>query len=279
MASADGSVEHADAVHPAGWAGGGGGAGDSREYGFVVWHVHDAERAVLGGQLPLKLFNNYVRWVWVYVQYLKQDGTNLSVDAGATCPNTPNARSVGLLPQVFTLLGVPIWDTNTITPTLTFPTDATRARILYAGLGNSAADGGWRQYFPADAYPANQYAPQKEVLLPALFTGIFTLGLNLFALVTDLDIATTWAAIGPGVRFRTRSCGVHRRYGADHRVHRRGGGRDDGGGGRRDLRGHRGEWWLRLEHLEHSGRPGSIIPKILFNPTRHLVLEAVAVIV
>ena len=52
------------------------------------------------------------------------------------------------------MLGIPIWDTNTIDVTLDFPPDATTARLLYCGLGNDAIDGGWRQYFPADAYPS-----------------------------------------------------------------------------------------------------------------------------
>ena len=56
-------------------------------------------------------------------------------------------------------------------------------------------DGGWRQYFPTDAYQPDQIAPQKEVLFPALVTGILTIGLTSFALLTDIDVATTWEAI------------------------------------------------------------------------------------
>ena len=100
-------------------------------YGTYTW----LNGSYANGQVPLKLFNNYVRWVWVYVQYLKQDGTNLSVDPGATFPNTPNAQSVGLLPQVFTVLGVPIWDTNTITPTLTFPDGRDHCADPVRGIG------------------------------------------------------------------------------------------------------------------------------------------------
>jgi hypothetical protein len=150
--------------------------------------------ALSGRQVPLKLYNNYVRWVWVYVQYLKADGTNLSLDPGATFPNTKYSRSLGLLPQIFTLLGVPLWDTNTIEVTLDFPPEATSARLLFCGLGNDAVAGGWRQYFPADAYP-DHIAPQDEVLFAALTTAIVTLGLTSFALLTDLDIATTWASV------------------------------------------------------------------------------------
>ncbi|MCI0544942.1 MAG: hypothetical protein L0Z49_10940, partial [Actinobacteria bacterium] len=150
--------------------------------------------ALSGRQLPLKLYNNYVRWVWVYVQYLKADGTNLSLNQAGTFPDTKYAQSLGLLPQIFTLLGVPIWDSNTIEVTLNFPPEATTARLLFCGLGNDAVAGGWRQYFPADAYP-DHIAPQSEVLFPALMTGILSIGLTSFALLTDLDIATTWAAI------------------------------------------------------------------------------------
>ena len=99
-----------------------------------------------------------------------------------------------MLPQIFTVLGVPIWDTNTLTKTLTFPAKAVTARILYCGLGNSAVDGGWRQYFPADAYP-NLIAPQNEVVLGACITGIFTIGLTAFALITDFAIAEAWSII------------------------------------------------------------------------------------
>jgi hypothetical protein len=150
--------------------------------------------AISGRQVPLKLYNNYVRWVWVYVQYLKADGTNLSLDPGATFPNTKFSQSLGLLPQIFTLLGVPIWDTNTIEVTLNLPPEATTARLLFCGLGNDAVAGGWRQYFPANAYP-DHIAPQDEVLFPALMTGIISIGLTSFALLTDLDIATTWASV------------------------------------------------------------------------------------
>ena len=150
--------------------------------------------ALSGRQVPLKLYNNYVRWVWVYVQYLKADGTNLSLNAGATFPNTKFSHSLGLLPQIFTLLGVPIWDSNTIEVTLDFPAEATTARLLFCGLGNDAVAGGWRQYFQADAYP-DHIAPQDEVLFPALMTGIISIGLTSFALLTDLDIATTWASM------------------------------------------------------------------------------------
>ena len=148
-----------------------------------------------GRQVPLRLYNNYVRFVWVYVQYLKADGvTNLSANSSPTAPDTAYSQSLGMLPQVFTVLGVPIWDTNTLDVTLNFPLEATSARILYCGLGNDAIDGGWRQYFPATAYP-HHIAPEAEVKIAGIITGLLCIGLSAFALLTDLDIATTWGTI------------------------------------------------------------------------------------
>ncbi len=144
------------------------------------------------GQVPLKLYNNFVRWVWVYVQYLGPNNENLSANPSPTWPDTKYAQSLGLLPQVFTILGVPLWNTNSIDVTLNFPKDAHTARILYCGLGSNLLDGSWRDYFPADAYPG-AIAPQDEVLFASLFTGIMTIGLSVFALATDIDISRTWA--------------------------------------------------------------------------------------
>lgn len=154
------------------------------------------------GKAPLKLYNNYVRWVSVYVQYLGKDGKNLSANPAAKFPDTANAKSLGLLPQVFTVLGVPLWDTNTIEVELEFPPGAHSARLLMCGLGADIVGGGWRQYFPADAYPG-RIAPTEEVLVPALLTGILTIGMNVFALATDLDIAVAWAGIRKSIQKRT----------------------------------------------------------------------------
>ena len=143
------------------------------------------------GQVPLKLYNNFVRWVWVYVQYLGANNENLSANPSPKWPDTKYSQSLGLLPQVFTVLGVPLWDTNSIDVTLDFPEGAHTARILFCGLGSNLLDGGWRQYFPSDAYPG-QIAPQDEVLFPSLTTGIFTIGLSALALATDIDVAAAW---------------------------------------------------------------------------------------
>ena len=138
-----------------------GGASAASEPRDGAWHQGRDHRGPLGRAASLKLYNNFVRWVWVYVQYLKADGTNLSLNSNSTFPDTKHATSLGLLPQVFTVLGVPLWDTNTLDATLTFPTEATSARLLFCGLGNNSVDGGWRQYFPADAYDADHIGPRR----------------------------------------------------------------------------------------------------------------------
>jgi hypothetical protein len=147
-----------------------------------------------GRHLPLKLYNNFVRWVFVYVQYLKADGTNLSIQTSPTWPDTKHAQALVLLPQVFTLLGIPLFNTNTLDATLDFPGEATSARLLFCGLGSNGVDGGWRQYFPADAYDANHVGPTDEVLLSALMTGIVTLGLTGFALAREIDTTGAFGA-------------------------------------------------------------------------------------
>ncbi|WP_158002579.1 hypothetical protein, partial [Methyloterricola oryzae] len=166
---------------------------DIANQGLLYGTYTKTNGSVSGRAVPLTLYNNYVRWIWVYVQYLKADGTNLSLNTSPTWPDTHYCQSVGLLPQIFTLLGVPLWDTNTINVTLNFPAEATSARLLFCGLGNDAVAGGWRQYFPADAYP-DHIAPQDEVLFASITTGILTIGLAAFALLTDMNLAATWKA-------------------------------------------------------------------------------------
>jgi hypothetical protein len=151
------------------------------------------------GKVPLTLYNNFVRWIWVYVQYLGKDDANLSANPNAVWPDTKHAQSLGMLPQVFTILGIPVWDTNSIDVTLNYPQGAHTARLLYCGLGCDAVGAGWRQYFASDAYPGG-IAPTDEVLVPSMITGIMTIGLTAFAFATDLDIATTWATIRKAVR-------------------------------------------------------------------------------
>ena len=101
---------------------------DRREHRAALRHVHHAQRAALRQTGP-------------------SCGSTTTTSAGCGCmsntsrptaprtcplnpnasfPNTPNAQSLGLLPQVFTVLGIPIWDTNTIDVTLDFPPEATQ---------------------------------------------------------------------------------------------------------------------------------------------------------
>jgi hypothetical protein len=161
-------------------------------------------RTVVKGQfsdnkVDLTLYNNWVRWVQVYVQYLGANDTNLSYSSGRTWPgsfpDTPNCEGLVLLPQIFTVLGIPIWDTNTMDVPLTFPDGAHTARLLFCGLGSSINQGDWTQYFAAGTYPTDAIAPKDEVLLPSLVTGIFTIGLTAFALAADFAVATSFAAI------------------------------------------------------------------------------------
>src|SRR5262249_22436673 len=133
------------------------------------------------------------RWMWAYVQYIGKDGENLSTGPGKF-PDTKYALSLALVPQVFTLLGVPLWDTNSVPVTLNFPQGAHTARLLYCGLGSNIAGVDWRQYFPADAYP-DLIAPHDEVEVAAVMTGILTIGLSAFALLTDMDITAAFSSI------------------------------------------------------------------------------------
>ena len=147
-----------------------------------------------GGKAPLTIYNNFVRWVWVYVQYLGPGGVNLSANPNAKFPDTKYAKFLAIVPQVFTVFGFPLWDTNTVGVTLDFPAGAQTARLLYCGLGSDIYGGGWRQYFPADAYPG-AIAPTDEVLYSALATGVLSIGMNALALATDVQLARTWTTI------------------------------------------------------------------------------------
>src|SRR6202034_2342616 len=121
-------------------------------------------------------------------------GVNLSANPNAKFPDTKYAKFAGVLPQVFTVFGFPLWDTNTLGVTLDFPAGAQTARLLYCGLGSDIYGGGWRQYFPAGAYPG-AIAPTDEVLYSALATGVLSIGMNALALATDVQLARTWTTI------------------------------------------------------------------------------------
>ncbi|MBV9582890.1 MAG: hypothetical protein JO057_30260 [Chloroflexi bacterium] len=146
-----------------------------------------------GGKVPIRIYNNWVRWMWAYVQYLGQNGDNLVIDSNAKWPSTRYSRSLVPVTQVATVLGVPLWDQNSVDVTLDFPSDAHTARLLYCGLGSNLNDGNWRQYFPSDAYTNPEViAPTGEVLAPALVTGIVTIGLTVFTLAIDIAVSTVW---------------------------------------------------------------------------------------
>jgi len=168
--------------------------------GFL-FGTHTKAGAYSGGKVPVTVSNDFVRWIWVYVQYLGAGGVNLSAKADATFPDTPNAKFLGVLPQIFTTFGIP-WGAfvpvdalkNTTEVTLEFPAGAVSARLLYCSLGADIWGGGWRQYFPGNAYPG-AIAPTDEVLYPALCTGVLSFGLNALALASDIQLARTWTSV------------------------------------------------------------------------------------
>jgi len=147
-----------------------------------------------GTKVPVTVYNNFVRWIWVYVQYLGAGGENLSANPHATYPDTKYSKFLADVPPVFTVFGVPLWDTNTVGVTLDFPAGAQTARLLYCGLGSDIFGGGWRQYFPPGAYP-DAIAPTAEVVNPSLATGALCIGLNALALATDVQLARTRTTI------------------------------------------------------------------------------------
>jgi len=154
-----------------------------------------------GGKVPVTISNDFVRWIWVYVQYLGPGGVNMSASSDATFPDTPHAKFLGILPQIFTTFGIP-WGAflpvdalkNTIGVTLEFPAGAQTARLLYCSLGADIFGGGWRQYFPG-AYSPDVISPTDEVLWPGLATGVLSIGLNALALASDIFLARTWTTV------------------------------------------------------------------------------------
>ena len=120
------------------------------------------------GQLPLEIYNNWVRWIWVYVQYLGADNANLSLNANPTWPDTAYCKSVGLLTEVSTILGVPIWNDNRSRSRSTTPRAPTPRASCSAGSAPRRGSG-WRQYFPAAPTRAGRAA---RVHRPRALTGI-----------------------------------------------------------------------------------------------------------
>ena len=184
------------------------------------------------------------------------------------------------MPQVFTVLGIPLVGHQHDRGELEFPPGSHVARLLMCGLGADIKGDGWRQYFPADAYEG-RIAPTDEVLVPALLTGILTIGMNVFALATDLDIAVAWAAIR-----KDETCGRvagGRRVSSTHHLagaHDLGSPAKQCSGGRRRHRNVQG----RAPQRRQSGNLwnillglGSVIPKVLFSPGADKFFAEIAV--
>ncbi len=244
--------------------------------GFLFGTQTKVNGSYANGKVPLKIYNNFVRWVWAYVQYLGPGGKNLSADPGAKFPDTKYSQALAIVPQVFTVFGVPLWDTNTVEVSLEFPAGSHTARLLYCGLGSDIFGGGWRQYFPAGAYP-DAIAPTDEVLTPALLTGVMCIGLNALALASDIQMARTWKAVKDGLKdpevsieaveallngslpltnaeaFTTVIC--------------------SGGATYLDI-AHSGETITNLWNL--LLRMATVVPKLIFNPTRVYFWDRVA---
>jgi hypothetical protein len=161
-------------------------------------------------QLPIKVWNNYVRYTSVYVQYLDGQG-NLIVPPSAaggadgsswreavtqgleplsgalpvTGSNTKYSTYVTEVPDMPTLFGIPIAEnTNYSEATLTFPAEARTARVLVGGLGHSPDDGGWKNLFPAGAYPDRINPPECEHGI--IMTSILDIGVVTLFLVMDV---------------------------------------------------------------------------------------------
>jgi len=121
-------------------------------------------------QVSLTLYNWYVRFLGIYLQFLEADGiTPLTLTdipeyvAGTIIPqhdktsDTPTEMFIGVLGPIFTILGIPTWP-GFLTPTFTVPQEASTVRILASGIGAGARN-----------YP--------ETLLPGeVMTGVVSYG-------------------------------------------------------------------------------------------------------
>jgi hypothetical protein len=244
--------------------------------GFYFGTRTVANGSYADGKLPLKIYNNFVRYVSVYVQYLGAGDKVVPPTGTHNALDTKYSKFLALLPQVFTIVGIPVWDSNTIEVELEFPEGAHSARLLYCGLGADALGNGWRQYFPDDAYK-NQIAPSGEVTFPSVMTGVLTIGLTVFALVLDINVSVIYKEINElvGVSFGEWVNAVFEavdneagytalevfvtsvlKGGATYEEIAANGGNADN------------LWTLLLEL-------GSLIPKVIFNPKASLVWEKV----
>ena len=105
----------------------------------------------------------------------------------------PVLPSLGQLPQVFTVLGIPIWDTNTSThPDLPRRRAHGAAPVLRAGHATPMTGAGASTSRPR--VPGRDRAAPRGAVPVALVTGILTIGLNVFALAADFAVAASWLA-------------------------------------------------------------------------------------
>ena len=172
------------------------------------------------GQLPLTLYNNYVRWVWVYVQYLKADGTNLSLDPRRGIAEYPQRPKRGVAPPDLHPVGRPDLGHQHDHPDPRVPRrgDQRPAAVLRARQRRHRR---WLEpVLPPRRLPRGQIAPQKEVLFPAVVTGILTSGSPPSPSLTDINrrhrrrVRAAIEDISSGV-WDAASTGRHRRPGVD----------------------------------------------------------------
>ena len=138
-------------------------------------------------QIPIKIYNNYVRYLGVFVQYLDGQGERIP-PSGTSKRNTDYSQWVVDVQDMPTIYGVPFMqDHNYSEATLTLPSNASAARILMCGLGKSPHGTDWRDFFPSDAYP-HRINPD-ECIMPIVMTSVFDIGITLMFLA--LDVSTT----------------------------------------------------------------------------------------
>jgi hypothetical protein len=137
--------------------------------------------------IPIKVWNNYVRYISAYVQYLDGQGNPLPV-SDTTGQNTQYSQFLVNVQDMPELYGIPFMeDHNYGSATLTFPDGATAARLLVCSLGSNWKGPAWRDFFPSDAYP-DRINPE-ECAVPILFTSLFDIALVLMFLAMDVTTA------------------------------------------------------------------------------------------
>jgi hypothetical protein len=138
--------------------------------------------------IPIKVWNNYVRYLSAYVQYLDGQGNPLPISnpSGQDTQYSQFLVNVQDMPELF---GIPFMENHNYgSATLTFPDGATAARLLICSLGSNRKGPTWRDFFPADAYP-DRVNPD-ECSVPVLFTSLFDIGIPVMFLAMDVSTAT-----------------------------------------------------------------------------------------